>query len=89
MAMPIARKNSFHLMLSDDELSLLHMLAEREGLNASDYLRMMLRRLAGTAPHMAEMLRLGELMRSDATLAKILDDYRTPAKAKPKARRAK
>jgi hypothetical protein len=87
--MAMARKNSFHLMLSDDELALLHMLAEREGLNASDYLRTMLRRLAGTAPHLAEMMRLGELMRSDATLARILDDYRAPAKAKPKPKKAR
>jgi hypothetical protein len=41
--MPIARNNSFHLMLSDDELTLLKMLAEQKGLNASDYLRTLIR----------------------------------------------
>jgi hypothetical protein len=46
MAMAIERNNSFHLMLSDDELGLLRMLAERDGLNASDYLRTLLRREA-------------------------------------------
>jgi hypothetical protein len=44
MAMPIERKNSFHLLLSDDELKLLRLLAEQDGLNASDYLRMLIRR---------------------------------------------
>jgi len=45
--MAIERPNSFHLMLSDDELKLLRLLAEQEGLNASDYLRSMMRRAAG------------------------------------------
>ncbi len=72
MAMPIERKNSFHLMLSDDELSLLKLLAEREGQNASDFLRTTLRRLAGTPPHVATMLRLGAALGEDA-LAKVLE----------------
>jgi hypothetical protein len=56
--MPIERKNSFHLMLSDDELELLRLLAEREGLNASDYLRLMLRRVAGPTPvHFGAVMR--------------------------------
>ena len=51
MAMPIQRPNSFHLMLSDDELALLRLLAERDGLTASDYLRSMMRReAAGPTP---------------------------------------
>jgi hypothetical protein len=62
MAMAIERKNSFHLLLSDDELSLLRLLAEREGLNASDYLRLMLRQLAGTPPHLAQVIRLGAVL---------------------------
>ena len=49
-AMAIERKNTFHLLLSDDELKLLRLLAEREGLNASDYLRSVLRRMAGPSP---------------------------------------
>ena len=59
MSMPIERKNSFHLMLSDDELALLRLLAEREGLNASDFLRTMLRRVAGPTPHVAALVRHG------------------------------
>jgi hypothetical protein len=62
MAMAIERKNSFHLLLSDDELALLRLLAEREGLNASDYLRTTLRRMAGTPPHVAIAMRLGEAL---------------------------
>jgi hypothetical protein len=49
MAMAIERTCSFHLMLSNDELGLLRLLAEREGLTASDYLRTLLRRDAGGA----------------------------------------
>ena len=64
MAMTIARKNSFHLLLSDDELSLLQMLAEREGLTASDYLRTMLRRLAGMTTHQAVGLRIADMMKT-------------------------
>jgi hypothetical protein len=47
--MAIERKNSFHLLLSDDELKLLRLLAEREGQNASDYLRLLLRRQTDSA----------------------------------------
>jgi hypothetical protein len=43
MAMAIERNNSFHLLLSDDELKLLRMLAESAGVTASDYLRMFIR----------------------------------------------
>ena len=57
--MPIERTNSFHLLLSDDELKLLKLLAEREGLNASDYLRSLIRQMAGSPPHLAQALRLG------------------------------
>jgi hypothetical protein len=60
--MPIARHNSFHLMLSDDELKLLQLLAEREGLNASDFLRTTLRRLASTPATMATAMRAVELL---------------------------
>jgi hypothetical protein len=69
MDMGIERKNSFHLLLSDDELSLLRLLAEREGLNASDYLRTTLRRLAGTPPHLAAVLRVGEMAGIDWSAA--------------------
>ena len=48
MAMAIERTNSFHLMLSNDELDLLRLLAERDGLTSSDYLRTLLRPLTLT-----------------------------------------
>ncbi len=82
MAMPIERKNSFHLLLSDDELRLLRLLAEREGLTASDYLRTALRRLAGAPPHLAHVMRLGELIGGKIDLAKIVESHAAPAKRK-------
>ena len=60
MDMPIERKNSFHLLLSDDELELLRLLAEREGLNMSDFLRTRLRQLAGAPAHLAVAMRASE-----------------------------
>ena len=71
MAMAIERKNSFHLLLSDDELRLLKLLAEREGLNASDYLRSLLRQMAGAPPHLAVGLRLGAAL-ANVDMTKIL-----------------
>lgn len=59
MAMAIERKNSFHLLLSDDEAKLLKLLAEREGLNASDYLRSLLRQMAGASSTAVQVMRLG------------------------------
>ncbi len=85
MAMAIERKNSFHLLLSDDELNLLRLLAEREGLNASDYLRSTLRQLAGAPPHMAQVIRLRSAL-SEAELGKALEPYTQKARAKKKAR---
>jgi hypothetical protein len=65
MAMPIERKNSFHLLLSDDELKLLKLLAENEGLNASDFLRMLIRRR--TDPPREQLMQV--LSRSMASLS--------------------
>jgi hypothetical protein len=62
MAMAIERKNSFHLLLSDDELQLLKLLAEREGLNASDYLRSLLRQMAGASTQAMQVMRLGSAL---------------------------
>lgn len=97
--MPIERKNSFHLMLSDDEMELLRLLAEREGLNASDYLRTMLRNLAGGSPHVAQIIRLGSLLGADAGKAKasyaqLIEAHRantaaSPAPSTPKRKRKK
>jgi predicted DNA binding CopG/RHH family protein len=63
--MAIERNNSFHLLLSDDELKLLKLLAERDGLNASDYLRMVLRMMPSTnSPTIAQVTRLGATLGS-------------------------
>jgi hypothetical protein len=70
MAMAIERKNSFHLLLSDDEMSLLRLLAERAGLNASDYLRTMLRREAGPTPQVAMAMHLAEALEQFAEVKK-------------------
>jgi len=75
MDMAIERKNSFHLMLSDDELTLLQLLAEQAGLNASDYLRTMMRQLAGTPPHLKALMHISNLLGGKA-----------PAKRKAKKR---
>ena len=84
--MPIDRKNSFHLLLSDDELNLLRLLAEREGLNASDYLRSLIRQMAGAPPHLAQVIRLGAALGGNVDLAKAFAAHTTAAKAKKKAR---
>ena len=74
MAMAIERKNSFHLLLSDDELALLKLLAEREGLNASDYLRSLLRQMAGASPTAVHVMRLGAAL----DLGKIAERWARP-----------
>jgi hypothetical protein len=84
--MAIDRSNSFHLLLSDDELKLLRLLAERDGLNASDYLRSLIRQMAGSPPHLAQVLRLGAAMGGKLDLAKILETRLEAGKAKKKAR---
>jgi hypothetical protein len=87
MAMAIERKNSFHLLLSDDEVNLLRLLAEREGLNASDYLRSLLRQMAGTPPHLAQVIRLGAALGGRIDLAKAFEGH--AAAAKPKKKKAR
>lgn len=82
--MAIERKNSFHLLLSDDELKLLRLLAEREGLNASDYLRSLLRQLAGTPPHLAQAIRLGAALGGKVDLAKAFESHTSAAKKRTK-----
>jgi hypothetical protein len=67
--MAIDRKNSFHLLLSDDELKLLRLLAERQGLNASDYLRSLLRQMAGSPAHQTQAIRLGAALGGKVDLA--------------------
>lgn len=71
--MAIERKNSFHLLLSDDELKLLRLLSERDGLNASDYLRSMLRQLAGSPPHLTQAIRLGAALGGRVDLVKAFE----------------
>src|SRR5258708_5863876 len=59
-AVAIERNNSFPLLLSGDELKLLQLLAERDGLDASDYLRMIIRMMPSTnSPTIAQVTRLG------------------------------
>ena len=81
--MAIERTNSFHLLLSDDELKLLKLLAERDGLNASDYLRSLIRQMAGSPPHLAQALRLG------AALGKLGLEKYVPLVAPAKGKKAK
>jgi hypothetical protein len=80
--MAIERNNSFHLMLSDDELSLLRLLAEREGLTASDYLRSLLRQMAGTPPHLAQVIRLGAALGGKLDLSKLVESHSASTRAK-------
>jgi hypothetical protein len=84
--MAIERTNSFHLLLSDDELKLLKLLAEREGLNPSDYLRTTLRQLAGTPPHLAQAIRLGAALGGKIDLAKAFERHAATSKPKKKAK---
>jgi hypothetical protein len=78
--MAIVRNNSFHLLLSDDEQELLRLLAEREGLNASDYLRSLLRQMAGAPPHMAQVMRLGVALAGKVDLGKAFQSQRAAVK---------
>jgi hypothetical protein len=83
--MAIERKNSFHLLLSDDELKLLRLLAEREGLNASDYLRSLLRQMAGTTPNLAQVLRLGAALGGgELDLSKLIESYSASSRSRTK-----
>jgi hypothetical protein len=86
MAMPIERRNSFHLLLSDDELTLLKLLAEQEGLNASDYLRTTLRRAASTPPHLKQAIRVSELMGVDTDFSRFAKAHAAARKAQKSAR---
>jgi hypothetical protein len=80
--MAIERKNSFHLLLSDDELSLLRLLAERDGLNASDYLRSLIRQMAGSPPHLAQVMRLGAALAGKVELARVFEEHSKMSKLK-------
>lgn len=81
------RPNSFHLLLSDDELRLLRLLSEREGLNASDYLRTVLRQLAGTPPHLAQAIRLGAILGGKVDMPHLEETYRAVTKPAKKKKR--
>jgi hypothetical protein len=88
MAMGIERKNSFHLLLSDEELKLLRLLAERDGLNPSDYLRSILRQMAGTPPHLMQALRLGAALGATG-LAEVFERHSSVSKGEPKKPKGK
>ncbi len=81
--MAIERDNTFHLLLSDDELKLLKLLAEREGLNASDYLRMLIRTMPTSAAPFGAML--GSLSRGGMIdLARLFEAAKSSAEEPPK-----
>ncbi len=92
--MAIERNNSFHLLLSDDELKLLKLLAEKEGLNASDYLRMLIRTMPSSGSHLRLPAAVGR-----ADMAKLFETYadairqaqeaKAPAPADPKRKKGK
>jgi len=84
--MAIERKNSFHLLLSDDELKLLRLLAERAGLNASDYLRSLLRQLAGAPPHLVQAIQLGAALGGKVDLAEAFERHAAVTRARKKAK---
>jgi hypothetical protein len=91
--MAIERNNSFHLLLSDDELKLLKLLAEKEGLNASDYLRMLIRTMPDSQSHLrlpavgrAEMARLFETY---ADAIRQAQESKAAAAGDPKRKKAK
>jgi hypothetical protein len=70
--MAIERNNTFKLLLSDDELKLLNLLAERDGLAASDYLRLVIRMMPSTtSPTIAQVTRLGATLGSLSHAGKI------------------
>jgi hypothetical protein len=82
--MAIERNNSFHLMLSDDELALLKLLAEQKGLNASDYLRLQLREAAGPNP-MMRALGVAGLLEHGGDLRGTFEAARTAAREAARA----
>ena len=70
--MAIERNNSFHLLLSDDELKLLELLAERDGLDAPDYLRSIIRMMPSTnSLSTAQVTRLGATLGSLSRAGKV------------------
>jgi hypothetical protein len=79
--MVIERTNSFHLLLSDDELKLLKLLAEREGLNASDYLRMLIRTMPSTSPQLLQGIRLGAALGGKVDLAQLFEAHSEAVKS--------
>jgi hypothetical protein len=92
--MPIERNNSFHLLLSDDELKLLKLLAEREGLNASDYLRTLIRTMPTTQAHTAQQAAHAVAARAvfggDVDMGKLFSMYADAARlAKANAEQSK
>jgi hypothetical protein len=68
----IERNNTFPLLLSDDELKLLNLLAERDGLDASEYLRSVIRMMpSANAPTIAQVTRLGATLGSLSRAGKV------------------
>jgi hypothetical protein len=91
--MAIERSNSFHLLLSDDELKLLKLLAEREGLNASDYLRTLIRSMPSTGAPVRQGMHIAAAL-TGKNVIDLVESYRTlqaanEAVSEPKKKRAK
>ena len=84
--MTIERNNSFHLLLSDDELKLLKLLAEREGLNASDYLRMLIRSMPSASPQILRGLQIGAALGKQLDVAKLFDEANVDEGKRKKAK---
>jgi hypothetical protein len=90
------RSNSFHLLLSDDELKLLKLLAEREGLNPSDYLRMLIRSMPAGGTNVLQGMRLGAALagKGHVTMGEFFETYHGlkaahPTPEEPKKKKAK
>jgi hypothetical protein len=92
---PIERNNTFPLLLSDDELKLLKLLAERDGLDASGYLRSVIRMMpSANAPTIAQVARLGATLGSlsrtgKVDLAKLFEADRDAVNATPEVEATK
>jgi hypothetical protein len=73
-------KNRIELLLSDGELELLQLLAEREGLSPADYLRLLLRQHAARPPELSRAFRHGTNPGEPGDLAHAFDSDGTPLK---------
>ena len=66
-------KHRVELWLSDDELRLLELLAEREGLSPADYLRLVIRQHAARPSELAQAFRHGTVPAQRVDLSHAFD----------------